>query len=124
MQALYQGLEQLAGHMEVQLEMHVNGAPFARSFMLSDCDLARVSCSSWVFCVFPKTTTKSEVRQVSEAPFARSCMLSDCTSRAVSCHLDICKKTSDNEEAIACKPSEHVMTAISPTSHLAVCLAD
>ena len=29
--------------MDVQLEMHVNEAPFARSFILSDCDLARVS---------------------------------------------------------------------------------
>jgi hypothetical protein len=28
--------------MEVQLEMHVNEAPFSRSFILSDCDLARV----------------------------------------------------------------------------------
>lgn len=45
-QALYQGLEQLAGRMEVQLEMHVNEAPFARSFILSDCDLARVGAAS------------------------------------------------------------------------------
>ena len=44
-QALYQGLEQLAGRMEVQLEMHVNEAPFARSFILSDCDLARVGAA-------------------------------------------------------------------------------
>lgn len=45
-QALYQGLQQLAGRMEVQLEMHVNEAPFARSFILSDCDLARVGAAS------------------------------------------------------------------------------
>jgi hypothetical protein len=42
LEALYQGLEQLAARMEVQLEMHVNEAPFARSFILSDCDLARI----------------------------------------------------------------------------------
>jgi hypothetical protein len=55
LQALYQGLEQLAGRMEVQLEMHVNEAPFARSFILSDCDLARVGAASGFrgFCCFP-----------------------------------------------------------------------
>lgn len=48
-QALYQGLDKLGAKMEVELEMHVNEAPFARSFMLSDCDLARVSASvSWL----------------------------------------------------------------------------
>lgn len=57
-QALYQGLEQLAARMEVQLEMHVNEAPFARSFILSDCDLARVGAASC--CHVPSVEKSSE----------------------------------------------------------------
>ncbi len=41
-QALYKGLEELSAKMSIELELHVNEAPFTRSFMLSDRELAQV----------------------------------------------------------------------------------
>ena len=45
-QALYKGLEELARQFAIELELHINEAPYARSFMLSDCELARHELSA------------------------------------------------------------------------------